>query len=285
MPSKVIQWFPGHMAKTRRLISESLSSVDLILEVRDARVPLSSANPDLPALIGQKPRLVLFCKSSLADPEKTEKWKKFFSQKGEKVLFVDNLTGEGFSALLPEVRSLLSEKIERNVSKGMSGKALRAMVVGIPNSGKSSLINRLAGSKKARTEDRPGVTQRKQWVPTGAGLELLDMPGVLWPKFSDRAVGLNLSFTGAVKDDVLDVLDIACELCGALRRLYPERFAARYKLGTGALPEDNYLLLRQIGKNRGFLLPGGEIDDERTAGILLDEFRGGKIGRFTLETP
>ncbi|MBE6565024.1 MAG: ribosome biogenesis GTPase YlqF [Ruminococcaceae bacterium] len=287
MPSQLIQWFPGHMAKTKRLIRESLSSVDLIIEVLDARVPLSSANPELMRLISGKPLLKLFSKTGLADPDKTAAWKRFYAEKGIECVFIDTISGSGYNEIMPAVRRLLAEKIERNEKKGMSGKALRAMVVGIPNSGKSSLINKLAGAKKARVEDRPGVTVSKQWVSTSIGLELLDMPGVLWPKFEDQTVGLRLAFTGAVKDDVLDLLDVASRLCGTLRETYPRCLCERYKLSEEELYADelSYDLLLRIGKKRGFLLSGGVVDDDRTARILLDEFRGGKIGRITLEKP
>jgi len=287
MPSHLIQWFPGHMAKTKRLIRESLSSVDLIIEVLDARVPLASANPELMSLISGKPLLKLFSKTGLADPDKTAAWKRYYAEKGVECVFIDTIAGSGYNDIMPAVRRLLAEKIERNEKKGMTGRALRAMVVGIPNSGKSSLINKLAGAKKARVEDRPGVTVTKQWVTTSIGLELLDMPGVLWPKFEDQEIGLRLAFTGAVKDDVLDLLDIASRLCGTLRDLYPRLLCERYKLSEEELYADelSYDLLLRIGKKRGFLLAGGVIDDDRTARILLDEFRGGKIGRITLEKP
>lgn len=285
MPSQIIQWFPGHMAKTKRLIAESLSSVDCIIEVLDARLPLSSANPELDRLICGKPLLKLFSKTSLADPVKTAAWKQYFSEKGVGCVFIDTVDGTGYDRIMPAIRVLLQEKIERNTEKGMSGKALRAMVVGIPNAGKSSLINKLAGAKKAKVEDRPGVTLSKQWVTTSIGLELLDMPGVLWPKFEDQSVGMKLAFTGAVKDDILDLNELACRLVGCLRETYPALLMTRYKLKEEDLCPDNYELLQKIGRKRGFLISGGEIDDDRTSKILLDEFRGGKIGRITLENP
>ncbi len=285
MPSQTIQWFPGHMAKTRRLITENLPEVDIVLELLDARIPISSKNPEIDRLTKGKPRLTLLTKASLADPTQTDLWSKKFASEGQYSLFIDCITNQNLNKITPAVKEALADKVEKYESKGMAGRALRAMVVGIPNVGKSSLINRLAGSKKARVEDRPGVTLTKQWVSTSVGLLLMDMPGVLWPKFEDQEVGLNLAVTGAIKDDILDTETLAANLCDKLKRMYPKLLCARYKLDGEKLGElNNFALLEEIGRKRGFLVSGGEVSLERTSDILLDEFRGGKIGRISLES-
>lgn len=287
MPSQTIQWFPGHMAKTKRLMRECLPEVDLVIELLDARIPFSSRNPEIRRLIGSKPLLTLFAKTTLADPKVTAQWKTHFKTTGQHCLFIDSISGTGIDGLRDAVRETCAEKTARYESRGMAGRPLKAMIVGIPNVGKSSLINRLAGGKKAKVEDRPGVTVQKQWVPTSAGLELLDMPGVLWPKFDDREVGEHLAMTGAIRDVILDTEQIAILLCGRLRRLYPDLLAERYKLGEPSAWQEweDWELFEHIGRRRGFLVSGGEISYERTAVMLLDEFRGGKIGRITLEQP
>ena len=287
MPSSVIQWFPGHMAKTRRLISECLSLVDIVIEVLDSRIPESSKTPALDSLLGDKPRLTVFSKSSLADPEASRLWREYYLSRGTETIFYDCRTGEGLNSSAPKVRSILGEKLERYESKGMTGRKLKAMIVGIPNVGKSSLINALAGSSRAKVEDRPGVTLTKQWITTKVGIDLLDMPGVLWPKFEDKKVGENLAVTGAIKDDVLDIEQLAVILVGKLRRIAPEKLSARYKLGEMEQYTDytDVELFTAIGKKRGFLISGGEVDYERCANMLLDEFRAARIGRITLERP
>lgn len=286
MPSDIIQWFPGHMAKTRRMMAENLPKVDAVIQILDARIPESSRNPEVYRICGSKPILTILNKASLADPAASQKWVAFYQKKGACVL-VDCKTGAGLDKIAPALRELLSDKLQRYESKGMVGRRIRTMVVGIPNVGKSTLINRLSGAKKAKAEDRPGVTTDKQWVWAQDGLDLLDMPGVLWPKFDDQAVGENLAMTGAIKDQILDTERVATDLCDRLRTLYPEKLEERYKLdkveGWRELPP--YELFEAIGRRRGFLISGGEIDTERTAAILLDEFRGGKIGRITLELP
>ena len=285
-PGKVIQWFPGHMAKTRRLISENLREVDAVIELLDSRIPLSSRNPEIRRLVSDKKMITFFTKSSLSDPGKNRAWEKEFARSGEICLFIDSITGEGIDKIAPSVRSLLSEKIERNNGRGMTGKALRCMVVGIPNVGKSSLINRLCGAKKAKVEDRPGVTLTRQWVKCPGGLELLDMPGVLWPKFDDRTVGENLALTGAVKDAIMDTEYLAVCLISRLRALYPSLLCDRYKLDPADIEEcEDYEVFEKIGRKRGFLVSGGEINTERTSVMLLDEFRSAKIGRISLESP
>ncbi len=287
MPSNIIQWFPGHMAKTRRIIKECLTSVDIIIEILDARIPYASQNPDLSEIISSKPRLTLLAKSSLSDPAANDKWRNYFNSVGRKCLFIDSVTGAGLGAIAPEVRNILSEKVARYEEKGMAGRPLKAMVVGIPNVGKSSLINRLCGAKKAKVEDRPGVTLTKQWVKTSIGIDLLDMPGVLWPKFEDQSVGESLAMTGAVKDEITDLETLAIKLTGRLRILYPELLCGRYKLGDINDYNDleDWELFEKIGAKRGFLISRGEIDYTRTANTLLDEFRAAKIGRITLEEP
>ena len=286
MPSDVIQWFPGHMAKTRRLMQECLSSVDLSIEILDARIPSSSRNPEIQKILGSKPILTLLSKASLADPRATEAWITHQKSQGMLCLPYDAITGEGTDKLLPAIHTLLSEKLARYAAKGMDGRRIRAMVVGIPNVGKSTFINHMAGSKKAKAENRPGVTVTKQWVSTPMGLDLLDMPGVLWPKFEDRITGENLAITGAIKDSILNTDEIAMLLCGRLRERYPTFFAERYKLTEEELSElDLYDLFLAVGRHRGFLMAGGVINEERTATALLEEFRNAKIGRITLEMP
>lgn len=287
MPSDQIQWFPGHMAKTRRLISESLKLVDIVIELLDARIPYSSKNPEIAKLVGDKPMLTLMNKASLADPELSEKWKNYYSDKGRGCIVTDVSRGQGIAEIAPAVRRILGDKLEKYEDKGMTGRKLKAMIVGIPNVGKSSLINRLSGNKKAKVEDRPGVTVNKQWVTTSIGIDLLDMPGVLWPKFEDEKVGESLAMTGAIRDQILDIELIAMRLCGRLRYLYPELLCERYKLGEMSKYEDftDFELFEEIGRKRGCIISGGEVNTERAAVMLLDEFRGGIIGRITLETP
>lgn len=292
MPSQTIQWFPGHMAKTRRLITENLSQVDIVIELLDARIPKSSKNPELDRLVEAKPRLILLTKASLADPAATRRWGAYYAElaAGKNVpcaaLAVDVITGEGVREIAPTIRRVLADKLERYASRGMEGRKLRAMLVGIPNVGKSSLINRLSGGKRTKVEDRPGVTRTKQWVSTNIGIELLDMPGVLWPKFEDNTIGQNLAFTGAIKDDILDTEELASALCSRLYRIAPELFCTRYKLDAASLAECTpYELLCTVAKKRGFLVSGGEPNTERAAAVVLDEFREAMIGRITLELP
>ncbi len=274
------------MAKTRRLMQENLKLVDLVIELRDARIPYSSKNPEIEKLVGDKPRLILLNKASLADPAVSRAWLHAFEAKGEHCLLVDCVTGQGLRDIYPTVCELLADKLARWADKGMN-KKIRAMIVGIPNVGKSSFINRIAGSKKAKVENRPGVTLNKQWVSSDIGLELLDMPGVLWPKFEEKRVGENLALTGAIKDKIMDTEELAMILCDRLRKIAPVAFAARYKLteadGYDAL--DAYDLFELIGRKRGFLMAGGTVNHERTADTLLGEFRSGTIGQISLEEP
>jgi ribosome biogenesis GTPase A len=267
------------------MISENLKNVDVVIEILDARIPLSSRNPEIVKLKENKPSLIILNKASLADPAQNKLWVERYSSESSACILVDCISGEGLNKILPAIKLLLKDKIERYESKGMSGRRLFAMVLGIPNVGKSTLINKLSGSKKAKVENRPGVTRDKQWISTGIGVDLLDMPGILWPKFEDKAVGENLALTGAVKDDILDIESLAMVLCNRMKTLYPQTLAARYKLDNPDELKDipDYELLCLIGKKRGFLVSGGEINTERTADMLLDELRSSKLGRITLD--
>ena len=274
------------MAKTRRLMQENLGQVDLVLELLDARIPYSSKNPEIEKILGTKPKIAVLTKAALANPNVTKAWVDYYNTHGVTAVVIDNTTGAGINALEEAVKTVMADKLERYQNKGMAGRKLRSMIVGIPNVGKSSLINRLAGGKKAKVENRPGVTLNKQWVPTEIGLDLLDMPGVLWPKFEDERVGQNLAMTGAIKDQILDIEEIAMLLCGRLMEVAPKEFMARYKLTedeTDGL--DCYDLFELVGRKRGFLVSGGEINHQRTAEMLLEEFRSAKIGRISLEKP
>ncbi len=279
-----IQWFPGHMTKTKRMIKASLPLVDAVVEILDARVPESSRNPDLQSLIEGKPRIIILNKCDTADEASTQKWISWYKNQGIVAIAADCRSGKGLNKFIPAVKQVLADLIKKYESKGMNGRVLHLMVVGIPNVGKSSFINRLAGQKKAKVEDRPGVTRTKQWVKLSEDIELLDMPGVLWPKFEDMAVGEKLAFTGAVKDDVVDIETLACRLLCVLNSLYRNDLTARYKIET-LEDEDGYELLKKVGRARGMLVSGGEINTERAAITVLDEFRGGKLGRITLELP
>ena len=286
MASNPIQWFPGHMAKTRRLMEECLPQVDLVLELVDARIPHSSKNPEIEKLLGTKPRIVILTKSTLADPAVTDKWLAYYRNTGVTAVVIDSTSGQGIDKLEEAVRRVMAEKLARWREKGMAGRKLKSMIVGIPNVGKSSLINRLAGSKKAKVENRPGVTLNKQWVPTAIGLDLLDMPGVLWPKFDNQIVGENLAMTGAIRDQILDTEEIAMILCTRLIRIAPEAFCTRYKLNYDEVADlDGYDLFEAVGRKRGLLISGGEVNHERCAAMLLEEFRSAKIGRISLEVP
>lgn len=279
-----VQWFPGHMAKTRRLIKESLNLVDGVVELVDARIPYSSRNPELDSIIERKPRIVLLNKCDIADPNATSLWLKHFSDKGYYALAVDCRTGKGLNKFNNIVKQALKETISRNESKGMQGKPIRLMVVGIPNTGKSSFINRMGKNAKAKVADKAGVTRQNQWFVVGNGIELLDTPGVLWPKFDDPEVGDRLAFIGSVKDEITDQETLACRLLEVLAQTRPSAIEERYRIADlDGL--QGWEILEMIGKKRGFLIKGGEIDYERTAAIVADEFRGGKLGRITLELP
>ncbi len=281
---QTVQWFPGHMAKTRRLIKESLSRVDCVTEILDARIPLSSRNPEIGEITAGKPRIILLNKCDMADEKVTAQWIKYFRSTGAEAMAVDCRSGRGLNGYTALVRKVLADKIQQNNDRGMVGKALRVMVVGIPNTGKSSFINKMAGRVRAKVADRPGVTTSNQWFFIGNGIELLDTPGVLWPKFDDPIVGDRLAFIGSVKDAVLDVETMAVRLIDVLREGYPDRLAERYKLDDIS-DLQSLEILEAIGRKRGMLISGGEVNTERASVMLLDEYRGGKLGKITMEFP
>lgn len=282
--SQTIQWYPGHMTKTRRRIEDSLKLVDGVVEVIDARVPLSSRNPDIDEITAGKPRIILLNKADIADSASTARWKTYLARNGARVIPCDCKTGKGVQRFADEVRELLADKIETWKAKGMGGRSIRLMIVGIPNVGKSSFINRMAKGAKAKVADKPGVTRGNQWFTIGGGIELLDTPGVLWPKFEDPEVGRKLAFTGAVKDAVVDVETLALNLLDYMSRFYPERLCELYRLeaidGLTAVE-----LMERIAKKRGMMMRGGDVDYERVSVMLLDEYRAGRLGRITLEQP
>ena len=281
--AKIIQWFPGHMTKALRQIEESLKKVDIVIELCDARIPVSSRNPKVKEIVGSKPYITVMNKSALADPAVSAKYKQELSSDGHRVIFTDCMTGQGIDEIVPAIRSALAEKLERYENKGMK-KVPRAMIIGVTNCGKSTLINRLYGAKKAKSENRPGVTRIQQWVSVDDKVDLLDTPGVLWPKFEDERVGLNLAYTGAIRDEILDIESIAVLLTKELFDRYPELVFNRYKLSRADV-EDKlpHEIFEAIGKKRGLLISGGEVDYPRTARMIIDEFRDGKIGRITLD--
>lgn len=278
-----IQWYPGHMTKTRRQIEADLKQVDAVCEIVDARIPVSSRNPDIDAICGNKPRIIVLNRMDLADPAATKKWSAYFRSRGMAVLATDCKSRQGITEFTPAARTACAEKLERDAARGMN-RPLRVMVVGIPNVGKSTLINQISGRKGAKAENRPGVTRGKQWVTVDSGLQLLDTPGILWPKFEDPEVGMMLAYTGAVKEGVIDLEELSCRLMELLHKYYPQVLAERYKVeaepGT-----PGYELLEMAGRKRGFLLRGAEVHTERMAKVLMDEFRSGKLGKFTLEMP
>lgn len=278
---QTIQWFPGHMAKTRRKIAEQLKIIDAVAEIVDARIPISSRNPDLKEIIGDKPHLILLNKCDMADESATKKWIEFYKKKGIFAIPIDCKNGKGISLFKDTVKTLLSDKLKAFKEKGMVGKPLRVMVVGIPNVGKSSFINRIAGGSRAKVENRPGVTRGNQWFSVDKELELLDTPGVLWPKFDDNTVGEHLAFTGAVTDRIIDTELLAMRLLEILIPAYPQLLNERYKVSD--FPDDSYDALCLLGKKRGMMIRGGETDTERAANMLLEEFRSCKIGKITLE--
>ena len=278
-----IQWYPGHMTKTRRQIEADLKLVDAICEIVDARIPMSSRNPDIDSICGSKPRIIVLNRMDLADPEATRRWASYFRSKGMAVVISNCKNRKGIGDFVPAVRSVLKEKLERDAAKGMN-RPMKVMVVGIPNVGKSTLINAISGRKGAKAENRPGVTRGKQWVTVDSSLQLLDTPGILWPKFEDPNVGLVLAATGAVKENVIDIEELSCRMMELLWKFYPQLLRDRY--GIEAEPDTpGYQLLEAAGRKRGFLMARGEINTERMAKVLLDEYRSGKLGRITLEEP
>ena len=279
-----IQWYPGHMTKTRRNMEADLKLVDAVCEIVDARIPFSSRNPDIDAICGQKPRMMILNRIDLADPAATDVWQNYWQAQGMTVVRTDCKSRRGIDRFVPAVRSMLAEKLQRYADKGQTGRALKLMIVGIPNVGKSTFINQIAGRKGAKAENRPGVTRGKQWITVDQGLLLLDTPGILWPKFEDPEVGMRLAYTGAVKEDVIDTETLACHFITLLAKYYPQTLSERYKLEA---PEDadGYDLLQLAGKKRGYLVSGGEVNTERMAKALMDDYRSSKLGKLTLESP
>ena len=278
-----IQWYPGHMAKARRMLADSLKLVDVVIEMVDARAPASTRNPDFDAIFGTKPRVIVLNKADLADPAATKAWIRYYQSAGWDAISFSANAGKGVKEAISLVERAVRPTVERMKAKGVN-KTVRAMIVGIPNVGKSTFINKVSGRKTAKAEDRPGVTRGKQWVPVDKTLELLDTPGILWPKFEDPDVGVRLGFTGAIRDDVMDMEDLASRLMAYLGAHYPDALTERYKIAVEP-GEPGWELLEKAGRKRGFLMSGGEVNTERMARILLDEYRAGKLGRFTLELP
>ncbi len=279
-----IQWYPGHMTKAKRMMQENMRIIDLVIEIVDARLPLSSRNPEIDDIVGGKPRLMLLNKSDIADSKINKEWEAYFAKKGIPAYAVSSTGGKNFGFVFDKCRELLKDKIERDMQKGIKNRAVKLMICGVPNVGKSSFINKLSGRKSAVTGDRPGVTKGKQWIRLNNNFELLDTPGILWPKFDDAEVGLKLAYTGAIKDEIMDTEELACNLLLFLKENYPDALSDRYKM-TDIEGLMGYELLELLGKKRGFIVSGGEIDTERAAGILLDEFRGAKLGNISLERP
>lgn len=280
-----IQWYPGHMVKAKRKIQEDLKLVDIVIELLDARIPISSRNPEVDSIVGGKKRIIVLNKSDLADPAVNKRWTGYFSKENTRVILVNSINGNGLKDVLAAAKLLMKEKLDKLKSKGMLVKTVRAVIIGIPNVGKSTFINKLAGKGIAQTGDRPGVTRSKQWIKVSPELELLDTPGILWPKFEDERVGMYLAFTGAIKDEILDVTELARKLAAHLAANFPENLKARYKLDGLDETGEPLELLKLIGRKRGCMIAGGEIDIQRTSVMLLDEFRGGRLGNITLEKP
>lgn len=279
-----IQWFPGHMNKTRRLLAENLKMVDVVIELLDARIPVSSKNPEIDNIVKNKPKIIVLNKCDLADKEISDNWKKWYNSKGYTSIFVNSINGTGIKQLKNKMRDMMKERIEKDRQRGRIFRPVKAMIVGIPNVGKSSLINKIAGRGSAVTGDKPGVTRGKQWINVNDEIQLLDTPGILWPKFEDKKVGINLAITGAIKDEILDIVEMASALFEILSENYPEHIIKRYKLDT-IENKTGFEILKEAGEKRGCIASGGEIDMMRISAIVLDEFRSGKIGRISLEQP
>jgi len=280
-----LQWFPGHMAKTRRLITEHLKLVDVVVELLDARLPLSSRNPEIDKIVGERPRILILNKADIADSAVTEKWMQYFAAQNQTVISVDSQSGKGFSAFSEAIDKVMRDKFERDRAKGIQRHSVKLMVVGIPNVGKSSFINRLSGRSAAKTGDRPGVTTAKQWIRIAGKYELLDTPGILWPKFESPEVAKRIAFTGGIRDEIIDIEELACELLTYLKVEYPQMLSERFKIDETAVEQEPFDLLESIGRKRGCVVSGGNIDTFRAASLVLDDFRAAKIGKISLETP
>lgn len=289
-----INWFPGHMAKTRRQIAEDLKMIDVVVEILDARIPMSSQNPDIRQITQNKKKIIVLNKYDLSDKNKTERWIEYFTQKGQKVVLADSLTGKGVNETVRQIQKVMEEDMQKMADKGRIGRKIRVMIVGIPNVGKSSFINRIAKKTSAEVGNKPGVTKQKQWIRINEKIELLDTPGVLWPKFESQKVAMNLAITGTIKDDILDLVEVAYTLTKFMLENYKENLLQRYSLEEKKIDEilqqdqaeneNIYEIMQLIGRRMGAIL-GGNIDDERTAKLILDDFRSGKLGKITLEIP
>lgn len=284
-----IQWYPGHMTKAKRKILEDLKLVDIVIELLDARIPLSSRNPEVDNIVGGKKRIIVLNKSDMADEKINQRWVSYFTKKdtsaASRVILVNSINGKGLKDVIAAAKFLMKERLDHLKSKGVLLKTIRAMIIGIPNVGKSTLINKLAGKAIAETGDRPGVTKSRQWIKVSPELELLDTPGILWPRFEDERVGLNLAFTGAIKDDILDTHELALKLLEVLVQKFPQNLQQRFKLESADMDLSTDNLFSKIAKKRGCIISGGEIDVSRTATLILDDFRGCKLGNISLESP
>jgi len=279
-----IQWYPGHMAKTRKILNENMKLVDVVIELLDARIPISSKNPDFDDIFRNKPKIIVLNKSDLADEKVCRNWSNWYNSMGYANIFIDSIKGKNINQLKNQMQKFMKSKIEKDKLKGRISRPIKTMIVGIPNVGKSSLINKIAGGSRAVTGDRPGVTRGKQWINVNNRIQLLDTPGILWPKFEDEKVGMNLAFTGAIKDDIIDTVEVAAALFEKLIKLYPKNLMERYKIEAFE-GKTGLELLEIAGKNRGCIISGGKIDITRISSIVLDELRGGKIGKISLERP
>ncbi len=280
-----LQWFPGHMAKTRRLITDSLKLVDVVIELVDARLPLSSRNPEIDRIVGHRPRVLILNKADIADSDANQKWLSYFKNKGIETILMDSQSGKGLKNFDAAIDTVLAEKFEKERLKGMQRRTVKMMIVGIPNVGKSSFINRLSGRAATKTGDRPGVTTAKQWIKVAGKYEILDTPGILWPKFEDKEVGRRIAFTGGIKDEIMDIEELAFFLVGYLRKKYPEMLAERFKITEDTTDIGDFELVELIGRKRGCIISGGNVDTLRASNLILDEFRAAKIGKITLELP
>lgn len=278
----IIQWYPGHMVKTKKLITDSLKLIDVVLELLDARIPVSSKNPDVDSLIKNKPKIVLLNKSELADPSITKEWIAYYKSNGIAALDIDCISGKNINKIYPLIKEILKDKIERSQQRGIIGRPIRALVLGIPNVGKSTFINKIAKKSSAQTGDRPGVTKNKQWIKVNKEFELLDTPGILWPKFDDEKVALHLAYVKAIKEEILDIVELSINFLNEIKVITPRTLEERYKV---KIIDDSHELLVEIGKKRGCVISGGEVDLYRTANILLEDFRTAKLGRISLEVP